>query len=217
MEIKYYHKIVECFHCKKEFEQRKDTIKRQLDKYGYSCCKNCFGKEQSFKEARSIAMLNYNPFKGKIHSDLSIAKIANSRIGKASWNKGLDISDVRVYRNAINTKKAKSRISISGDKNPNWKGGSLRMTTKHELISLWFPFRKQIIKRDNNSCKKCESNIKLEVHHIMSKSKYPHLKYDVHNCITLCKKCHSKFHHNFGTIKFTKNNFIEFIGNYPKI
>ena len=69
MGIKYYHKIVECFHCKKEFEQRKDTIKRQLDKYGYSCCKNCFGKEQSFKEARTIAMLKHNPYKGKVHSE----------------------------------------------------------------------------------------------------------------------------------------------------
>jgi len=217
MEVRFNHKIVECFYCKKIFQQRKDTIKRQIAKYGHSCCKNCFGHEQSFKDIKRINMLNYNPFKGKKHSEESKLKMSKSSIGRISWNKGLDMSDERVYRGAINTKKAKSKLSMSGSNNPNWKGGSVRLTTKHELISLWFPFRKQILKRDNNSCKKCESNIKLEVHHIMSKSKYPHLKYDVHNCITLCKKCHSEFHHTYGTIKFTKDNFNNFIGIYPKI
>lgn len=74
-----------------------------------------------------------------------------------------------------------------------WKGGvtstnkRLRMESKHQ------DWRKAIFKRDNFSCQVC--NVKgtyLEAHHIKSWSKYPELRYELDNGITLCRSCHNK-------------------------
>lgn len=56
-------------------------------------------------------------------------------------------------------------------------------------------FRKQVLKRDEYTCQMCgrKENTgfgRLEVHHIKSWHKYPELRWEVSNGITLCHKCH---------------------------
>lgn len=53
-------------------------------------------------------------------------------------------------------------------------------------------FRKAVRERDGNKCRfpGCDSNKKLEVHHIKKWASHPSMRYDVTNGITLCKKCH---------------------------
>lgn len=54
--------------------------------------------------------------------------------------------------------------------------------------------RKKALKRDKNRCQfpgcKCRSRRGLQVHHILEYSKFPSLRTDVGNLITLCIKCH---------------------------
>jgi hypothetical protein len=57
-------------------------------------------------------------------------------------------------------------------------------------------WRKKVLERDNNECKLCGSNIKLNVHHIIEVRDNPSLRYDVNNGITLCQKCHIEVHKN---------------------
>jgi len=58
---------------------------------------------------------------------------------------------------------------------------------------LW---RSKVFERDNWTCqvcnKKSEKGIKiyLEPHHIKGWAKYPGLRYDINNGVTLCYKCH---------------------------
>ena len=55
-------------------------------------------------------------------------------------------------------------------------------------------WRKEVLKRDNNKCIMCNSNVGLEAHHIKEFSKYVNLRSNVDNGITLCNKCHKNLH-----------------------
>ena len=55
-------------------------------------------------------------------------------------------------------------------------------------------WRKNVFKRDNYKCTKCNSEIDLEAHHIKEFSKYKKLRFDIDNGITLCKMCHRNLH-----------------------
>lgn len=66
------------------------------------------------------------------------------------------------------------------------------------------------LNRDEYKCTICNSKEELQVHHLEAYSKYKNLRYDINNGITLCKKCHTRFHSIYGYIDFNKYNFIEF-------
>lgn len=64
---------------------------------------------------------------------------------------------------------------------------------------LYKKVRAIVLKRDGYKCKKCESNKRLQVHHIKTWADHPTLRYAENNLITLCKKCHQKLWGNEGT------------------
>lgn len=58
--------------------------------------------------------------------------------------------------------------------------------------------RKQIFNRDAFTCQMClHKGGKLEMDHIKEWRNYPHLRYDLDNCRTLCRDCH-KSTDNYG-------------------
>lgn len=82
------------------------------------------------------------------------------------------------------------RPEMTGEKNWNWKGG---VTSKDRLERIRFKqsMQKQIFKRDNYTCQKCNQHGgHLQVDHIKKWSEYPDLRFDVNNCRTLCMDCH---------------------------
>ena len=57
---------------------------------------------------------------------------------------------------------------------------------------LYKRWRKQVYKRDNNTCQICGSKKRLEAHHIKRWSEFPQLRFDCNNGVTLCRACHRK-------------------------
>lgn len=58
-------------------------------------------------------------------------------------------------------------------------------------------WRNKVLTRDGRRCQwpKCNSKIKLQCHHLKKWSDYPHLRFDVGNGITLCRRHHDFIRH----------------------
>ena len=88
------------------------------------------------------------------------------------------------------------------EKAPSYKDGRCK---ERLLIRARLPFkiwRKAVFQKDNYTCQKCGDNKggNLEAHHIKSFAKYPELRFDVNNGLTLCIKCHERTE-NYGYSK----------------
>ena len=56
-------------------------------------------------------------------------------------------------------------------------------------------WRTSVYERDNYTCRKCNTvGGKLNAHHIKPYSKFPHLRIEKDNGITLCEPCHKAVH-----------------------
>lgn len=95
-------------------------------------------------------------------------------------------------------KKIVNQSDRTGSKGSNWKGGITPLVTliRNSIeIKAW---RESVFKRDNWTCQKCGARskaneyIRIEAHHIKPFAKFPELRFEIDNGLTLCKKCHDK-------------------------
>jgi len=72
-------------------------------------------------------------------------------------------------------------------------GRKERKRYKHITIAKEYKqWRKEVFVRDYFTCQICQKvGGYLQAHHIKSWAKYPKLRYEVSNGITLCKECHN--------------------------
>jgi len=82
----------------------------------------------------------------------------------------------------------------TGEKSGAWKGGktknSIRARHSNDL-RLW---REKVFQRDHYTCQKCFVKGRLHAHHIKSFSKFPELRFEIDNGLTLCIDCHGDEH-----------------------
>lgn len=106
-----------------------------------------------------------------------------------------------------------------GENGANWKGG---LTLEKDRIRgtieyrLW---RDTVYLRDDFKCQKCGDNTggNLNAHHILNFSKFPDLRFNISNGITLCSKCHNpaikgSFHSIYGVRDNNDMQLNEYLG-----
>ena len=72
--------------------------------------------------------------------------------------------------------------------------------------------------RDNFTCQLCEKRgVELNSHHKNSWDKYINQRYDLENSITLCFKCHTRFHDIYGYGNNTQYQFEQFVDIYTTL
>ncbi len=97
-------------------------------------------------------------------------------LGRISWNKGI-------------------KSWFSGERHWNWKGGITAEYAKIYNSLEMKNWRKLVFKRDNYKCQICfQKGGKLNAHHIEVFNKYPELRFEVDNGITLCENHHKEIH-----------------------
>ena len=87
---------------------------------------------------------------------------------------------------------------MRGAANPRWNGGHStlrRRTYKEAEVAQW---RRRVFHRDSYTCQRCSlrpsGSNQLRAHHIAPWAKYPTLRFDLDNGITLCRACHAWVH-----------------------
>jgi hypothetical protein len=80
-----------------------------------------------------------------------------------------------------------------GENNPAWKGGTSRGYKTGYYSREYKLWRKGVFQRDDYTCQGCGvKNTYLTAHHIKSFAKYPELRFDLNNGVTLCEDCHAE-------------------------
>lgn len=75
------------------------------------------------------------------------------------------------------------------------KNAEILYTKAGRHTGKYAEWRRQVFERDNYTCQHCgKKGVSLNAHHIKEYAKFPELRYDIRNGVTLCEKCHKKIH-----------------------
>lgn len=114
------------------------------------------------------------------------------------WNKGLT-----GYSLPRHTPETISKMRASAKRGPEsnlWRGGADR--SERLKIADWCSAnRTEFLRSADYKCNRCESNEKLELHHIQTVADRPDLAYEKSNIEVLCHGCHRKHHGLSGEAK----------------
>lgn len=167
--------IIQCIECYKEFETREYLVNVKKRKF---CTQSCYYKNKIGRKIGRRTVFSYI----KCHICGKIFERSNRWIKEKNFC----------------SKKCTGRhnkVLMSGSNNWNWKGGKPKdkRSANTEEYQAW---RKSVFERDNYTCQRedCDSKrgIYLHCHHIKSWAKFPELRYEVSNGLTLCVDCHLK-------------------------
>ena len=119
--------------------------------------------------------------------------------GQVSFRKGIKQTEEAKEKNrqahlgkkiSEETRK-KLRECHKGEKSYQWKGGISKNYKRGYKTSEYKKWRLSIFERDGFKCQVCGIiGVYITAHHIKSFAKYPELRYEISNGITLCEECH---------------------------
>lgn len=105
---------------------------------------------------------------------------------------------------------------VTGDKSPLWNPN---LTTEERILKRKIPqnykWIRDVYERDNYTCQCCgyDNGGTLIAHHLNSWHWDKENRFNLDNGVTLCKTCHLDFHHKYGYLNNTKDQFLEYLNH----
>ena len=119
------------------------------------------------------------------------------KLGVSATTVGAWLAKAGIQRRRSPAPRVRERLRLAnlGPKRYNWKGG-ITGERRRERISMYMrEAREACFRRDYYTCRACgRRGGKLNAHHVWPFQRFPKLKYEVTNLVTLCKACHDAFH-----------------------
>jgi hypothetical protein len=141
------------------------------------------------------------PWNKGIHTGIK----SRGTTGMIAWNRGLKMPEEQKRKVSLSrkgkclgdanpSKLPEVKMKISGENHYLWK------KDRTQIVQYWTErnnpeykqWRLKIYRRDNYKCRidNCDCKGRIIAHHILSWTKFPELRYNINNGITLCQ-----FHH----------------------
>jgi len=131
-----------------------------------------------------------------INEQLSTIEIAE-KLRVIATTVGVWLERAGVKRRKGPTKRIREKLwkANLAPKRYNWKGG-ISDERRRERSSMYMrEARDACFQRDDYTCRGCgQRGGRLNAHHSWPFQRFPELKYEVSNLVTLCRKCHDAFH-----------------------
>ncbi len=182
-------------------------------------------KERSIKNKTGVqgiaeeAEVSYHTIRKwlKIHN-LSFTKKEVAQYTDA-WNKG--VFGYKLPPKSEETREKHRKSAKRGAESNLWRGGVSR-SFRLQVTDYIAKYRDKFLKEANYQCSKCNSNNKLELHHIIPIYKDKSKAFDLDNIEVVCSTCHDKIHGmdkhitkgigNKLTKKFSTIKLVEYVG-----
>lgn len=99
-----------------------------------------------------------------------------------------------------------------GSNSSAWKGGLTNINFLIRNSTEYAAWRLFVFERDEFTCQYCgQVGGKLHAHHIKPFNRFPELRLDPLNGLTLCKECHTIFHSLYGRKSCTSDDLHEWV------
>ncbi len=167
------------------------------------------------KEVVSISLV------GNRYGRLSVIKQGKHIGDKIGWVCKCDCGEVTTVSGTHLTSGATQscgciRDELVGENHPNYnpnKTDEERLKKRYVLGKQpMTKFRDGVYERDEYTCQACgKVGGKLNAHHLDGWNWATNKRFDISNGITLCEKCHNKFHNTYGKGQNTKEEYIQFM------
>ena len=175
---------------------RDKIAKTNLDKYG---CENPFAANEVKDKIARTCVSRYG------HKSASQADVVKEKIKKTCLERyGVEYYILKQVHYGV--------------ENPRWKGGVAYHRQERSTID-YIRWRSSVYVRDQYTCQKCGAHtgngkaVTLNAHHIRNWRDNEDLRYDINNGITLCKKCHDRFHSLYGKKNNNEVQLVEFLNS----
>ena len=199
---------VQCPECK----QIRNVFYRSIIKAGHCICQACMMK----KQAKKLPIGNrYGRLVITGHSKKSGMSICLCDCGKITEKMNGNLYNGITKSCGCLKKESFDNVNrVKGEAHGMWKGGISDGRSRLMSKRIYKDWRKRVYERDNFTCQKCkQKGYKLNGHHIENYAENKEKACFLENGITLCEKCHNKFHELYGRKNTTRQMINEFIAS----